>query len=663
MTNINVRINGRLINFAANDQRPINVEGRVLVPIRVLLEQPELGFRLLRWNNITNSAIFTNGTDEIILNVGANGFTVNGEGFRFLSGDDGVVTPRLIGGRMMVPIRAVFEALGYGVSWSDTTRTVYIATESVAYFIASYNEPSRYSLPLGRMLSVRNTTQGLTLDSSSYRVPVLNINNDERTWLFEDAGNGYAVIRPKTNPDLCLTAPVNAGGNLTLQEYTHLNDNQLWRRHQVRFGTVLDSRSGLSVSGLQARRMTDVEASLMELIPADKFITLPLGISHPDRTIGRNAQLGRLDLTPVLNPSLASQYNRFIEAFERPTDGRLLLTPSHARDNDTGLHHFLPWATGNTQVTIRHTLVPFDHLDRSMSHTFNVTVSECDDPESPNVRDHVRYEIVEEGEFKGYLQCVGCGKRIKSPEMQDREVLNGSSVFSTDLYFYIKAILSALPFATVAATANPPIATPFKLGHLLRQMENYRLVGSLLSSTINYEHSNDGVYARMHEHLYPQNDPLNSLDPRHITSANAADIFLYDNFVQDAFWVAVGAILFVLKVPAIVGLAFTALRAAFDSSPASEDEFLTFGMRHNIEQRLEANFGNEGRSLGRAVNGIGIALETIGLFRNANGRRINTRDRIVFFHTPGTAGNFFNPHLAMFVFDRDSGDLKFMEFN
>ena len=50
--------------------------------------------------------------------------TVDGQNIAF------DVAPRLIGGRTMVPLRAIFEALGAEVTWNDSTQTVMAYNEA-----------------------------------------------------------------------------------------------------------------------------------------------------------------------------------------------------------------------------------------------------------------------------------------------------------------------------------------------------------------------------------------------------------------------------------------------------------------------------------------------------------------------------------------------------
>ena len=138
---INVTINGQRVNF--DDQGPVIVDGRTFVPVRGVFE--ELGFDV-GWSNATQTATLTRGSQEVSITVGDSTFTANGE-IRHLD-----APARLIGGRTMLPIRAVLESVGYEVDWDDAARTVVVAPhiysveESVIGFQGMANEAAGITL-------------------------------------------------------------------------------------------------------------------------------------------------------------------------------------------------------------------------------------------------------------------------------------------------------------------------------------------------------------------------------------------------------------------------------------------------------------------------------------------------------------------------------------
>ena len=103
----------------SSDQPPVIIEGRTLVPLRVIFEA--LG-ATVNWNNDTRSVIATRGDISIYLAIGSNTLYKNGQPV-YLD-----VTAQIINDRTMVPVRAVSESLGANVAWDNDTRTVYVDT-------------------------------------------------------------------------------------------------------------------------------------------------------------------------------------------------------------------------------------------------------------------------------------------------------------------------------------------------------------------------------------------------------------------------------------------------------------------------------------------------------------------------------------------------------
>src|SRR2546423_7318430 len=114
---IRVRVNGERVNFYGTQPRV--VDGRVLVPLRGVLEQ--MG-ATVDWMASTQTVVATRGRTEIDLPIGSRTATVGG---REVTLDVPAMT---IAGSTMVPLRFVSEALGADVAWSGATNTVNINT-------------------------------------------------------------------------------------------------------------------------------------------------------------------------------------------------------------------------------------------------------------------------------------------------------------------------------------------------------------------------------------------------------------------------------------------------------------------------------------------------------------------------------------------------------
>ena len=116
---IRIRVDGEFIN--TGDQPPVIVDGRTLVPLRVVMER--LGFTV-NWNDTHRSAFMFMSDISITVQIDNHIMSIPGRG-------PGVrldVPPQIINGRTMVPVRAISEATGFDVDWDGVSRIVDIHT-------------------------------------------------------------------------------------------------------------------------------------------------------------------------------------------------------------------------------------------------------------------------------------------------------------------------------------------------------------------------------------------------------------------------------------------------------------------------------------------------------------------------------------------------------
>ena len=117
---ISVEIDGTMVVFG--DVTPVTVDGRILVPIREVFEA--IGFNII-WHDIAQTAVLSDGTNEISITIGRTVFVTNGQSF-FLD-----VPAQLINGRTMIPLRAPLESVGHTLGWNAATQTVLVTTAPV----------------------------------------------------------------------------------------------------------------------------------------------------------------------------------------------------------------------------------------------------------------------------------------------------------------------------------------------------------------------------------------------------------------------------------------------------------------------------------------------------------------------------------------------------
>lgn len=116
-SDMRIVIDGTELYF--EEQGPIIIDGRTLVPVRGVFEQ--LGFDV-SWNDETRQAILARTGYIIIITIGSDMFTTNGVNHAL------AVPAQIIGGSTMLPIREVLESVGYELDWDENTRTAYIAS-------------------------------------------------------------------------------------------------------------------------------------------------------------------------------------------------------------------------------------------------------------------------------------------------------------------------------------------------------------------------------------------------------------------------------------------------------------------------------------------------------------------------------------------------------
>ncbi|HEV2439370.1 MAG TPA: copper amine oxidase N-terminal domain-containing protein [bacterium] len=117
---VHVYVDGQLVAF---DVPPQIQNSRVLVPLRGVFER--LGASV-GWDDRTQTVLAERGATSVALVIGQTQATVNGQPAAM------DVPAMLVGGRTMVPLRFVSQALGASVNWDASTYTVTIASSGTA---------------------------------------------------------------------------------------------------------------------------------------------------------------------------------------------------------------------------------------------------------------------------------------------------------------------------------------------------------------------------------------------------------------------------------------------------------------------------------------------------------------------------------------------------
>ncbi|OEH85591.1 hypothetical protein BHU72_01975 [Desulfuribacillus stibiiarsenatis] len=134
LTEIHLYVNGLKVQF--NDVRPyIDSNGRTLVPLRVSAEAAEAE---VTWDATLKQAKIKKDAIEIVMTVNKKEYFVNGKQFVM---DSALVLNQQLSATF-IPLRIIYEALGYDIEWNEVHNTGVITT----YTSGAFNKVQKQSL-------------------------------------------------------------------------------------------------------------------------------------------------------------------------------------------------------------------------------------------------------------------------------------------------------------------------------------------------------------------------------------------------------------------------------------------------------------------------------------------------------------------------------------
>ncbi|MCL2527765.1 MAG: copper amine oxidase N-terminal domain-containing protein [Defluviitaleaceae bacterium] len=120
-----ITVNGQMVLFT--DQQPIMESNRVLVPVRGVFEH--MGFEVT-WDSATRVARLESDDIVVIIPAGTTSFFVMPAGSGAESSQIRTIVPdvpqRMVNNRMLLPLRAVAEAVGATAQWNNANRVAQI---------------------------------------------------------------------------------------------------------------------------------------------------------------------------------------------------------------------------------------------------------------------------------------------------------------------------------------------------------------------------------------------------------------------------------------------------------------------------------------------------------------------------------------------------------
>lgn len=153
---IKVIVDSKPVTF---DQQPVIEDGRTLVPMRAIFEAMGCD---VQWEAASQKITASNSGKTITMNINnVNMRVAEQSGITNVTLD---VPPQIYGGRTLVPVRAISEALGANVGWDGNTRTVTVS--SVAYLKNLTGTDGRRAGASKGSLSVEGHSVKISVDKS-----------------------------------------------------------------------------------------------------------------------------------------------------------------------------------------------------------------------------------------------------------------------------------------------------------------------------------------------------------------------------------------------------------------------------------------------------------------------------------------------------------------
>lgn len=235
-TAVSIYIDGARLS---TDQAPVSVQGRVLLPLRAIFEG--LG-STVDWNQSTQTVTATKSNTTVVLKMKSRTATINGQ---TVSLD---VPAQAIGGRTMVPVRFVSEALGATVNWDSSAKSVTIFSGSGGTDTTSLKAAQYVTLR-----DVANTGDGRDLQISFSRSTTETLVDHYRLFVVKtsnaSAFNLTAALKVGS-ANYTTVYPSNIDPAITLSSTARDVDGALIQPNQSYVGYVLTVGKGNNGNGL-----------------------------------------------------------------------------------------------------------------------------------------------------------------------------------------------------------------------------------------------------------------------------------------------------------------------------------------------------------------------------------------------------------------------------
>lgn len=356
---VQTTLDGRPLNF---DQPALMQDGRVMVPLRGIFES--LGADVL-FDNATRTIKATKGDRVVELALGSREAMINGQ-MSYLD-----VPASSIGGRTLVPLRFVSEALGADVRWSPASRTVALSSSGGEVSNAPIQQSPAQSGNVAPTLSnvVHNARRGLNAGDTlvvtatgdpggqaSFDIMGVTTNVPMREVSSGRYEGEFVVKRGMQVDNGTLVAHLSRNGKESVLESRRAVD--------INGGNVADNGGGFNGNSADAFQVTPAEGSIVNTSRPTVHVNLDSRLT-PGSTrvfldgneVTNQAQTVGSAVHFVPNGDLSSGYHRVsVQAVDR--NGRLLsrdwdfsVSTTSYNNNNNGNGVFNPYGPMTVNLT------------------------------------------------------------------------------------------------------------------------------------------------------------------------------------------------------------------------------------------------------------------------------------------------------------------------
>lgn len=228
-----VAVDNEMVEF---DQEPIIIDGHTMVPIRAVFEKA--GAKV-EWEQEQQTAIISNDKYFVTLKYGESVMYKNNEPIELES------PSVMVNDRILVPVRAIAEAMDFAVTWDGHHMLVLVSTTGKPYRPYAFRKTGFRTLEDASEFCANEGTMSIDLDNdgkpeelefnsaeslSALAKPVLSINGLNYTYDLGQIGNAYSIaVVDLDKNDSTKEIVITENGNAKTAYFYHYDNGVLKR--------------------------------------------------------------------------------------------------------------------------------------------------------------------------------------------------------------------------------------------------------------------------------------------------------------------------------------------------------------------------------------------------------------------------------------------------